>query len=163
MPRYVNDGNIKVAWGTFADKNFIALSELGAADDIECHLTKDGLGITFNENEVEDGALCETFDATLPGSYGVQIELTMKRRNTDGGDTDVAWDLFNTRGETGALVVRRGIDADVAWQAGQPVEVYPGTVGVRQPVAPASNEQARFMVRIYGSEEPALDAEVVAS
>src|SRR5690606_41360244 len=51
MPRYVNDGNIKVAWGTFADKNFIALSELQLAEDIECHLTKDGLNITFRSEE----------------------------------------------------------------------------------------------------------------
>jgi hypothetical protein len=163
MPRYVNDGMIKVAWATVADPEFVALSELLAGDDIECHLTKDGLNITFSENEVEDGALCEVFDATLPGSYGVSIELTLKRRNTDGGDTDIAWDLFATRGETGTLVVRRGIDADTAWTAGQPVESYPGTIGVRQPVAPASNEQARFMLKIFGSEEPALDGIVVAS
>jgi hypothetical protein len=163
MPRYVNDGNIKVAWGTFADPEFIALTELNAAEDIECHLTKDGLNIEFSENEVEDGALCETFDAVLPGSYGVSIELTMKRRNTVGGDTDVAWDLFNVRGETGTLVVRRGIDADTAWATGQDVEAYPSITGIRQPVAPASNEQARFMLKLYGTEEPALDAIVVAS
>lgn len=163
MPRYANDGMLKVAWGIFADGDFIAMSELAASDDIECHLTKDGLNITFSENEVEDGALCEVFDATLPGSYGVSVELTMKRRNTVGGDTDAAWDLFNTRGEVGTLVVRRGIDSDTAWAVGQDVEAYPGTVGIRQPQPPASNEQGKFMVKIFGSEEPSLDGVVVAS
>lgn len=162
MPRYVNDGNIKVAWATVADKDFPAMSEIAAGDDIECFLTKDGLNITFNENEVDDAALCETFDAVLPGSYGVSIELTMKRETPTA--SDVPWTtLFNTRGETGALVVRRGIDADTAWAAGQKVEVYPGTLGVRRPAPAATNEQARFMVTIFGSEEPALDATVVAS
>jgi hypothetical protein len=164
MPRYANDGMLKVAWGTFGSNgDFVALTELVAAEDIECHLTKDGLNITFSENEVEDGALCEVFDATLPGSYGVSIELTLKRRNTEGGDTDVAWDLFNTRGEVGALVVRRGIDSDTAWAVGDPVETYFGTVGIRQPQPPASNEQGKFMVKIFGSEEPSLDGIVVAS
>lgn len=163
MPRYANDGMLKVAWGTFADPDFIASTELAVAVDIECHLTKDGLNITFSENEVEDGALCEVFDATLPGSYGVAIELTMKRRNTVGGDTDVAWDLFATRGEVGTLVVRRGIPSETDWAVGQPVESYPGTVGIRQPQPPASNEQGKFMVKIFGSEEPALDGIVVAS
>jgi hypothetical protein len=161
MPRYVNDGNIKVGWATIANKNFPASSELLAGEDVECLLTKDGLNITFNENSVDDAALCETFDAVLPGSYGVSIELTLKRVTPAASDT--AWNLFSTRGETGALVVRRGIDADTNWTTGDKVEVYPGTVGIRRPAAAATNEQGKFMVTIFGSEEPSLDATVVAS
>ena len=165
MARYANDGNLKVAWATnIADKNFVASSELAAAAavDIECFLTKEGLNITFNENEVDDAALCETFDAVLPGSYGVSIELTIKRETPKA--SDVPWTtIFNNRGETGALVVRRGIDADTDWTVGDPLEVYPGTVGIRRPAPAATNEQGRFMVTIFGSEEPALDSIVVAS
>jgi hypothetical protein len=161
MPRYVNDGNIKVSWSTIANKNFPASSELAAGEDIECYLTKDGLNLTFNENSVDDAALCETFDATLPGSFGVSIELTMKRETPTASDT--AWNLFSTRGETGALVVRRGIDADTDWATGDKVEVYPGAVGIRRPAPSATNEQGRFMLSIFGSEEPSLDATVVAS
>lgn len=163
MPRYVDDGMTKVAWAPIADEDFPALSELIAGEDIECGLTGDGLNINFSENEVDDAALCEPFDATLPGTFKVSPELTLKRHNTVGGDTDVYWTLFNTRGEQGALVVRRGIDSDTAWAAGQAVEVYPGTVGVRRPAATARNQQARFMLTIFGSEEPGLDALVVAS
>lgn len=163
MPRYVDDGMTKVAWATVADKEFVAFSELNAGDDIECGLTGDGLNINFSENEVDDAALCEPFDATLPGTFKVSPELTLKRHNTVNGDTDVYWTLFSTRGEAGALVVRRGIDSDTAWQTGQAVEVYPGTVGVRRPAATARNQQARFMLTIFGSEEPALDGIVVAS
>jgi hypothetical protein len=161
MPRFTDDGNTKVAWGTFADKNFIALSELTAAEDIECLLTGDGLNYNFSENEVDDTALCEPYDAVLPGSYKVSPELTLKRITPAASDT--AWNLFSTRNEQGAVVVRVGIDSDTAWTAGQKVMVFPGATGVRRPATPARNEQAKFMITIFGSEEPALDAVVVAS
>lgn len=161
MPRFVDDGNTKVAWADLANKNFPAVSELNAGEDIECFLTGDGLNVNFSENEVDDAALCEPFDAKLPGTYAVNPELTLKRQTPAASDT--AWNLFSTRGESGALVVRRGIDSDTAWTAGQKVEVYPGATGVRRVSPTARNEQAKFMITIFGSEEPALDATVVAS
>jgi hypothetical protein len=163
MPRYTDDGNTKVVWAQVADKDFPAQSELNAGYDVSCLLTGDGLNITTTENAVDDAALCETFDAELPGTFKVSSELTIKRKNTVGGDTDEAWLALATRGETGALVVRPGIPSDTAWTAGQPVEVYPGTLGQRRRAAPTRNTQARFMISIYGSEEPGLDAVVVAS
>lgn len=163
MPRYSPDGVTQVWWAEVANKDFVAQSELNAGIELACHLTKDGLKLGFAENTTPDDALCEVYDATLPGSYGTSAELTLKRRNTVGGDTDVAWLALATRGETGALVVRRGIDADTAPTAGQAVEVYPGSLGIRRPSDTASNEQAKFMISIYGSEEPSLDAIVVAS
>lgn len=163
MPRYTDDGYTKVAWAQIADKEFPALSELTAGEDIECGLTGDGLNTNTTENEVDDSALCETYDATLPGTFKVNPELTLKRQNTVGGDTDVYWDLFSTRGETGALVVRRGIPSETPWAAAQKVEVYPGTTGIRKSQASARNQQTRFMLTIFGSEAPAQDATVVAS
>lgn len=163
MPRYTHDGYTKVAWATVADKNFVTLSELTAGEDLECDLTGDGLNIAFSENSVDDSALCEAFDAALPGTYGVNPELTYKRRNTENGDTDAMWNLFNERNESGALVVRRGIPSSTDWAAGQPVEVYPARVGIRKPAASTRNTQVNFMVTFFGSEEPALDGIVVAS
>lgn len=163
MSRYTDDGYTKVTWASIADKEFPALSELLAGDDIECGLTGDGLNTNTSENEVDDSALCESYDATLPGTYKVNPELTLKRQNTVGGDTDVYWDLFNVRGAVGALVVRRGITSETAWAAGQKVEVYPGTTGIRKSQQSARNQQTRFMLTIFGSEAPALDAIVVAS
>lgn len=163
MPRYTFDGYTKVAWATIANKNFPAQSELNAGVDLECGLTGDGLNINFSENAVDDAALCEPYDAELPGTYKVSPELTLKRRNTVGGDTDLYWTTFNTRGEQGALVVRVGIDSDTDWAAGQKVEVYPGSVGIRRRRPSARNTQDAFMITIFGSEEPSLDATVVAS
>lgn len=163
MPRYANDGMIQAWWADVADPAFVAQSELNAGIELACHMTKDGLKTGFTENTVDDGALCETYDATLPGSFGTAVELTLKRRNTVGGDTDVAWNAFSTRGETGTLVVRRGIEAETNPTAGQAVEVYPGSLGMRRPADVASNEQAKFMITIFGSQEPELDGIIVAS
>lgn len=163
MPRYANDGFIQAWWGEVANPAFVAQSELNAMVELACHLTKDGLKTGFTENTVDDGALCEVFDAQLPGSYSTAVELTVKRRNTVGGDTDVGWNLFSTRGEEGTLVIRRGIEADTNPTAGQPVESYPGRLGIRRPADVATNEQGKFMITIFGSEEPELDGIVVAS
>lgn len=163
MPRYPNDGYIQAWWADVANKDFPAQSELNAGVELACHLTKDGLKTGFTENSVDDGALCESYDATLPGSYSTAVELTLKRRNTSDGDTDIAWNLFSTRGETGTLVVRRGVLADTVATAGQNVESYPGSLGIRRPADVATNEQAKFMITIFGSEAPSLDAVVVAS
>jgi len=160
MPRFTNDGRTKVTVATIADKDHPAVSELIAGEDIECLLTGDGLNITFNENAVDDAALCEQFDAELPGTVKVTSELTLKRLT---GEVDTGWVLFNTRNEEQTLAVRQGPDADVAWTAGQQCEVYPGTVGIRQPLPPTRNTQARFKVMLYSSEEPGLDGLVVAS
>lgn len=163
MPRYTFDGNTKVIWATVANKDFPAQSELAAGVDLSCFLTGDGLNINFSENSVDDSALCEPFDATLPGTYGVSPELTLRRHNDAGGDVDTAWDTFSTRGETGSLVVRLGEDSDTAMTTGDKVMVFPGTVGIRRPAPSARNTNVSFMLTIFGSEEPALDAVVVAS
>lgn len=159
MARYANDGMLKVTWApSVANKAAPTVAELNAGVDVECHLTKDGLGVTNNENTVDDGALCEVFDAQLPGSYSTQMALTMKRNNVSASDP---WTFF-TRGEEGFLVVRRGIVSATAWAATQPVEVYPAIAGIKSPAPTASNEQARMMLNFYGTEEPELDGVVAA-
>src|SRR5690606_10113921 len=118
MPRYANDGMIKAtSVPSISDKTAATVTELGAGEDLECHLTKDGLGITFNENAVEDGALCEVFDAQLPGSYSVQISLTLTRNSTEADDP---WTFF-PRADTGYLLVRRGAPSAEAYARGSPV------------------------------------------
>ena len=159
MARYANDGMIKATWApTIANIAAPTVSELNTGDDLECHLTKDGLGVTNNENTVDDGALCEVFDAQLPGSYSTQMALTLKRNNTTLSDP---WGFF-ARGDEGYLVVRRGVAAAEAWAAGQAVEVYPAIAGQKSPAPTASNEQARMTINLYGTSEPELDGVVAA-
>lgn len=168
MPRYINDGYTKVTWvpgaGTIADITSPTLAELAAGEDLECHLTKDGLNITFAENAFEDGALCEVFDAQGAGTFGVSIELTLKRRNTVGGDTDAAWALFH-HGDVGFLVVRRGVELAVTpdYETGDAVEVYAVQSGNKRPAPTATNEQAKFMTSFYATTTPELDGVVAAS
>jgi hypothetical protein len=157
MARYANDGMIKVTWApSVASKAAPTVAELDAGVDIECHLTKDGLGVTNNENTVDDGSLCEVFDRQLPGSYSTSMALTMKRNNVALSDP---WTFF-ARGDEGYLVVRRGVAAATAWTAAQNVEVYPAVAGQKSPAPTASNEQGRMTINFYGTEEPSLDAVV---
>lgn len=165
MPRYINDGHTKVTWVLdLADPEAPTLVELDAGVDVECFLTKDGLNVTFNENAVDDGALCEVFDAQLAGTFGLSAELTLKRRNTEGGDTDAAWAIWS-HGLNGYLVVRRGpaLEDHPDWEVGDVAEVYIVQSGNKRPAPTAGNEQARFMVSFYGTLAPELDAVVVAS
>src|SRR5690606_14210283 len=112
MARYANDGMIKATWApTVADIAAPTVTELTTGVDLECHLTKDGLGITTTENTVDDGALCEAFDAQLPGSYSVAMAMTLKRDNDDLVDP---WSFF-ARGDEGYLVIRRGVASATAW------------------------------------------------
>lgn len=159
MSRYANDGMLKVTWApAIADTDGPTVAELNAGEDLECHLTKDGLGITVNENTVDDGALCQVNTAQLPGSYTVAIALTMKRNNVEADDP---WTFF-TRGDEGYLVVRRGVASATAWAASQRVEVYPSIAGQKSPVTPASNEQARMLVNLYNTSDPEFDGVVAA-
>lgn len=162
MPRYANDGYIEAIWiESVADPEFVAMSEIATGVRLACLMTKDGLKTGFTESEVDDGALCEAYDRTLPGSYKTAVELTLKRETQPGDDP--AWDLFATRGEEGTLVVRRGMPTADAFAAAQKVESYPSVTGIRRPADVATNEQAKFMLTLFGSSEPALDGLVVAS
>lgn len=160
MPRYINDGFTRVAWApTITDKEAPTIAQLEAAVDLECHLTKDGLNVTVGNNEVDDGALCESFDAKLAGSYGVTAELTMKRRTQ--GDVDDPWSFFTYK-DQGFLVVREGVAASAAWAAGQKVIVYPAEAAQKSPLAPAQNTQARMMVPFMVTSTPGWEAVVAA-
>lgn len=159
MTRYANDGMIKVTWvPSVANIAAPTVAELTAGKDLEAHMTKDGLGLTLPENTVNDAALLDVFDAELPGSFKVQMALTLKRNNVALSDP---WSFF-ARMDEGVLAVRRGIAATIAWLAAQPAEMYPGIVGQKSPVPPASNEPARMTINIYGTAAPNLDAVVAA-
>lgn len=161
MTRYINDGFTRVTWApSVANKNAPTVAEADAGIDLECHLTKDGLNVTVSNNEVDDGALCEVFDAKLAGSYSVSAELTMKRRTQDDSAND-PWTFFTYK-DQGFLIVREGLPADTAYAAAQNVVVYPAEVAQKSPLAPAQNTQARMMTPFMITSAPGWDAVVAA-
>lgn len=166
MPQYTPDGLTKVTWVlAIGDPDFPGVTELELGVDLECFLTKDGLNVTFNEQSVASGVLCEKFDRTRAGTFGLQAELKMYRHNEgDTADVDTAWNTFN-HGDEGYLVVRRGVDLEDQpdYEAGDKVEVYVVESGNKRPSPTAGNENETFMVSFYGSAAPHLDAVVAAS
>jgi hypothetical protein len=158
MSRQLHDGMTRVAWvTTIADITEPTVAELNAGVDISAYLTKDGLSTPTTQNNADNAALTDTFDAQIPGSEGGQIDLTCFRDDDD----DDAWDLF-VRGTAGYLVVRRLVPFDDAWAAADKVEVYPATM--HNPVSgqTATNEQVRFTSAMPVSSTPERKAVVAA-
>ena len=156
MARYANDGMIKVYFvPTIANKAAPTTAELNAGTDISNFITKDGLTVPANQNNVPNASLAETFDSELPGSFGGSLQMVGIRDAT----TDTFWNLvvYNT---AGFIVVRRGIATATAWTAAQKVEVYPMTWHEPIPNQTASNEQGRFSAMAPVSSQPNLKATV---
>ena len=160
MPRYVHEGNTKVAWvTTIADIDAPTVAELGAGTELSTLLTKDGLQTPDTQNMVDSSTLADTFDAQVVGSWGGSITLTGFRNSTDADD-----DLWNLAvyGTNGYLVIRRGLPYDTAWTAAQKVEVYPAEF--HEPVMnqTGANEEARFTVGCAVTSQPSKRATVAA-
>lgn len=154
---YVHEGMTEVSWvPTIASIAAPTVAELNAGTKISSYLTKDGLKVPQTQNMVDNSSLAETFDAQVVGSWGGQLELTMKRTTTD-----TAWALFDY-GENGYLVIRRGLAVATAWTAAQKAEVYPAEAHKPVPNDTAANAQATFKVALAVTAEPNLAAVVAA-
>lgn len=152
MSHEVYDGKIKVRWLSAAPANPGAptTTEINAGTDLTPFLPKNGLNPGGTTNRVAEGSLVDTFDAEVMGTYSKQIAMTLFRNS--GADT--AYQLFDTYGTTGALVV-----APFGITAGQPAEVYPDVqAGIAQSQQTAANEKQKFTVDIAVRATPRLDA-----
>lgn len=159
MGKFAYDGKTRVAFVTTiaAPISTPSPTEIAAGTDLSPYITKSGLSTPSNQNMVASGALAETFDAEVPGTFGGPIELTMFRDRPD----DDAWNLF-TFGTEGFIVIRYGVLSETAFTAGDDVEVYP--IQTHEPIMtpPASNENATFKVMCAVTGQPELHAVVTA-
>lgn len=155
MSRYAYEGETKVAWLT-AISNIAAptTTELNAGTDISGFVTKDGVETPANQNMTDNATIKDTFDAQGVGSWGGAITLTMFRDTTD-----TAWNLC-VYGTNGYLVIRRGVDVNTAWTAGQKVEVYPAQMHNPVMQRSAGNEQQKFTEMFAVTSQPNLKATV---
>ncbi|TXS35355.1 hypothetical protein EAO77_36890 [Streptomyces sp. t39] len=156
----ISDGKTRVAWASsLANLAAPSLAELGAAQELTDRITPDGLKIDPSTADVDTGSLASKFDTKEVGRVGYETELTFKRGTTTQED----WPYQNlTYGVHGVLIVRRGIDVETAWTAGQQVETYPVVCGERANVSPAANEVMKFNSPIKVYAPPATDAVVAA-
>ena len=141
---------------TIADISAPTAAELDGGTDITCFLTKDGLNPGGSTNGVDAGSLCNRVDSQVAGSVSYSFTL----RGFRYWDEDDFWDVC-AWGTNTHVVVRRGIRHDVAWTAGQPVEVYRVQMGEKIPAASAANTMQTFEVSMF-VEDADLDAVVAA-
>lgn len=156
MGRRVYEGTVNVYWATaVADITAPTVAEITAATNITCFVTKDGLAPNISTNSVDSAALCETFDATIPGSWGADFSLTGFRDDDD----DVLWDLA-VYGSAGFLIIEPFGTPDVLPSIGDKVEVWPATMNQKSPANSATNTQQRFTLPLNITSQPDLDAVV---
>jgi hypothetical protein len=162
MGRRLTDGNTKATWvPTISSITAPTVAELTAEDIItlENTITDDGLDISFDEGVVEGGVLASTQDFESPGRSKASITLTYYRDSSASADR--MWSEM-TRSTAGYLVVRRGVDADTAYQAGDKVEVYTSTCGERRPLAPERESYEKVELTLYASGTYSIESTVAA-
>lgn len=156
----ISDGKTRVAWASSLS-NLAAptVAELGAAQELTARITPDGLKIDPSTADVDTGSLASRFDTKEVGRVGYETEITFKRGDTPQED----WPYQNLLyGVHGVLIVRRGIDVETAWAAGQQVETYPMVCGERANISPAANEVMKFNSPVKVYAPPSTNALVAA-
>lgn len=159
MAKYANDGMLRVQLVT-AVANIQAPSaatELNVGTHVTGYVTKDGLTVPADQNNVDVATLAEVYNAQVPGSYGGAVEITGMRDNA----ADTLWDLI-TYNLQRYIAVRRGVPTATAFAAGQKVEIYPATFHHPVPDQTGGDEVSRFTISAPCWSEPALKATVAA-
>lgn len=158
MSRFVYEGKTKVAWvTTLSSQSTPSAAVINAGTDLTNFVTKDGVAVNINTNNVDSATIAEIFDAQVVGSYGADVQLTMFR--DDSADTAFTTCVYGT---TGYLVIRRFIATASAWATGQKVEVWPAQMHQPAPENSATNTQVKFMESFAITSTPTLTATTTA-
>lgn len=163
MAQFAYDGNVRVVYipkvNGLTNISAPTTAELEKAGnvDLSCLLPKDGWQPSVNSNSVEAGKLCQTFDASVPGTWGGEVNATFFRDSNNADDK--AWNAFDY-GDEGWIVVRYGLAHDASWANGQRAEVWPVIAHQKQMQQTATNTNARFTLMFNVPSQPELDAVV---
>ena len=157
MPVYSNDGMIRVQWVvTLGSITSPTATQLNAGTNLSPFITKDGLTVPADQNNVDVAVLSDTFDSQVVGSFGGAIEMTGVRNF--GADT--FWDLC-VYATVGFLAIRRGSAAAAVFAAAQKVEVYPVQMHQPVPSQTGGNTVGQFTITMPVTSQPELKATVV--
>ena len=161
MAVYSNDGKIRVSWvpGTTLSTSAPSAATCTAGTRIDDKITKDGLTVPADQNNVDVAVLSDTFDAQVPGSFGGAIEITGVRDATDASDT--FWNLC-VYGTQGFIVIRRGMASATAFASTQKVEVYPVAMHEPVPAQTGGNTVGQFTISFPVYAQPNLKATMAA-
>ena len=154
----ISDGKTRVVWASsLSSQTAPTAAELNALADYTSRITPDGLKIDPDTADVDTSSLASRFDTAEAGRVKFDIELTFKRGTTT--QEELPWQTL-TYGVHGCLVVRRGIDFETAFAAGQNVEVYPSVCGEPASQPPAANEVSKFTSKMLLTSAPTTRATV---
>jgi hypothetical protein len=159
VPVYSNDGKIRIQWvaGTTLSVSAPSAATVTAGTRLDQFVTKDGLTVPADQNNVDVAVLSDTFDAQVVGSFGGAIEMTGVRNDT----ADTFWDLC-VYGTVGFIVVRRGMASASAFAATQDVEVYPVQMHEPVPAQTGGNTVGQFTISLPVTSQPNLKAVMAA-
>jgi len=156
MPAQVSEGRTNVYWATaVANKAAPTVAEITAAVALTTFITKSGVQTPITTNNVDSAMISETFDSQVTGSWGSEIELTMKRDNT----ADTAWNLC-VYGTAGFLIIDRFRNSGTLPSVGNKVEVWPAQMHQPAVVPPAANTLVTFVEKFAVTSQPNLSATV---
>lgn len=160
MADIIIDGKILVYWvPAIADMANPTVAELNAGIRLSRTLTKDGLpGWEPDTARVETTPLDGKFNTNKVGRSSFNDPM-FRFKKQSGTDT-----IYNTlvKEAEGYVAIRRDIDRDTAWTAGQAVEIYPVQCGETRRLAPEENTTSRYEVPITITDDPELRATVAA-
>lgn len=152
IPATPSDGNLAVnIVPAIADPEAPTVAELTAAgvEDISCYLTGDGWNPSREQASISDTRLCTTQDYEAPGRKTNGLEVTyIDNTNSEFSATNAAADTL-IEGSHHFMVVRRGLAFDAPFEAGQKVEVWPVTAGMKRMVAPEANSMIRTVQKLF--------------
>lgn len=156
----IDDGMTTVVWASsIANIAAPTVAECTAGKNWTDRITPDGLKTDPTTADVDNSSLASRFDTKTVGRIGYDAELTFKRGTTVQEDAPYQTLKYKT---SGYLLVRRGVDYETAFAAGQQVEVYPMICGERANVAPTANSVTKFVSPMKVTLPPVTDAVVAA-
>lgn len=154
-----SDGTLKVTYVPVFDSSTATLEGVTAID-LSCYLTQDGFDPTTDEATVVDSRLCSKQDFEQPGRVTESLML-MYVFNTIDEDQDDARQTL-AQGTSGFIVVRWGLDFDVAYATGQEVDAYPIKTGVQRKQKPEQNSVHKIQQKAFITAEVQRDAVLAA-
>ncbi len=131
MPKTIAEERIKLVALTEKPANILAptVTELTAGVDLSCKVMFSDFRLSPTASDtVNEPALCEGGNSTVPGKSNFEGSLTLFRFLDENGEPvdteDAGWDLLRTKGAELYLYKRIGPRFDAAWAADQEAEYY---------------------------------------
>jgi hypothetical protein len=148
---------------SLADQAEPVLAEINAitALDFSCYATGDGVSAETNESNVEDPRLCSKAVYEQPGDTTDTLEITYVFNPKSPSNNEAHLEL--TPGRKGFVLLRWGVDSDVAWAADDIVDVYPVTLGAQRKANPTRNAVHRITQKCFVTGKVNKDVVVVAA